>query len=126
MMSVFSISLVKFANRGDDQFIVVGTAKELVLNPRTCAGGFLHVYQLSSGGDKLEFVHKTPVDDVPGALAPFQVPIIYSNCHAQKTTLAMNGFKTSLWTKTVWNPLITDLSVMNIGFNGSLHSVYRL
>ncbi|XP_064640228.1 splicing factor 3B subunit 3 [Lineus longissimus] len=67
-----SISLVKFANQGEDQFIVIGTAKELVLNPRLCPGGFLRVYKVTNGGEKLEFLHSTPVDDLPGALAPFQ------------------------------------------------------
>ena len=64
---------MKFANRGEQQFLLVGTVKELVLNPRSCNGGFLHVYQVNENGEKLEFLHKTPVEDTPGAIAPFYV-----------------------------------------------------
>ncbi|XP_074644658.1 splicing factor 3B subunit 3 [Tubulanus polymorphus] len=67
-----SIALVKFANRGDDQFVIIGTVKDLVLNPRHCPGGYLYVYQLINTGEKLHFLHKTAVDEMPGAIAPFQ------------------------------------------------------
>lgn len=67
-----SIALVKFANRGDDEFILVGTVQELMLNPRSCSSGFIHVYQLTENGEKLEFVHRTQVDDVPAAIVSFQ------------------------------------------------------
>ena len=67
-----SIALVKFANRGDEQFVVVGTVKDLVLNPRSCSGGFLYVYQIIESGEKLDLLHKTPVDDIPAAIAQFQ------------------------------------------------------
>ena len=63
---------MKFASRGDDQFVLVGTVKSLVLSPRSCAGGFIHCYQLTSGGEKLELVHKTAVEDMPGSIVPFQ------------------------------------------------------
>ena len=65
---------MKFANRGDDQFVLVGTAKSLVLSPRSCAGGFIHCYQLEGTGaeQRLELLHKTAVEDVPGAIVPFQ------------------------------------------------------
>ena len=63
---------MKFANRGDDTFVLIGTVKDLVLNPRSAAVGYLHVYQLANSGEKLEFVHKTPVDDLPTAICSFQ------------------------------------------------------
>jgi len=63
---------MKFANRGDDQFVLVGVAKDLVLNPRSLSGGYIYVYQISNSGEKLEFLHKTPVDDVPTAITSFQ------------------------------------------------------
>ena len=44
--AAFSIALVKFQQYGDNQFIVVGTAKNLILNPRSCDSGNLYVYQL--------------------------------------------------------------------------------
>ncbi|KAI0229654.1 Splicing factor 3B subunit 3 [Lamellibrachia satsuma] len=70
--AAYSIALVKFANRGDDEFILVGTVQELMLNPRSCSSGFIHVYQLTENGEKLEFVHRTQVDDVPAAIVSFQ------------------------------------------------------
>ena len=48
---VFSVAIVKFASRGDDQFVIVGTVKDLILNPRSCSGGYLHVYQITNGGE---------------------------------------------------------------------------
>ena len=73
-MFVFSsVALVKFASKGDNQYVIVGTVKDLVLSPRSCAGGFLHVYMLSGeNSESLTFMHKTPVDDVPGYITPFQ------------------------------------------------------
>lgn len=64
--------MLKFASRGDDQFVLVGVARDLVLNPRSLTGGFLYLYQLEDGGESLKLLHKTPVEDVPGAIASFQ------------------------------------------------------
>ncbi|KAM9510361.1 splicing factor 3B subunit 3-like [Guaruba guarouba] len=46
--------------------------KDLILNPRSVAGGFVYTYKLVNSGEKLEFLHKTSVEDVPAAIAPFQ------------------------------------------------------
>ncbi|XP_071784938.1 splicing factor 3B subunit 3-like [Asterias amurensis] len=70
--AAFSLCLCKFASRGDDTFVLVGTAKDVTLSPRTCSGGFIHAYQLTEDGKKLELLHKTPVDDVPSAICTFQ------------------------------------------------------
>lgn len=67
-----SICLTKFSNHGDDQFVLVGTAKELVLNPRSLSGGYVYVFKLTNEGEQLEFMHKTAMDEMPGAIAPFQ------------------------------------------------------
>jgi hypothetical protein len=43
----FSIALVKFSNQADNQqFVIVGVAKDLQLNPRQAGGGFLYTYKL--------------------------------------------------------------------------------
>lgn len=63
---------MKFVSRGDDQFVLVGVARDLVLNPRSLTGGFIYLYQLEDGGETLNLLHKTPVEDVPGAIASFQ------------------------------------------------------
>ena len=67
---------MRFANRPEDQFIVVGTVKELVLRPRSHVGGSLLVYRVPLSGDNLELVHRTPVEDMPAAIVPFQGKIL--------------------------------------------------
>ena len=74
-----SIALVRFANRLDEPLLVVGTVKDLVLQPRGCSGGALRTYRLvqPAGGSStdppiLELLHETPVEEMPGALHPFQ------------------------------------------------------
>jgi len=71
VMVMYSIALVKFAGR-DDQYVVVGTVKDLQLRPRSLTCGYLVLYKLSHTGDQLELVHRTEVDDLPAAIAPFQ------------------------------------------------------
>ncbi|KAL4657067.1 splicing factor 3B subunit 3 [Arapaima gigas] len=70
--AAFSVAVCRFAGSGDDWYVLVGVARDLILNPRSVGGGFIYTYRLVGGGDKLEFVHKTPVEDVPLAIAPFQ------------------------------------------------------
>lgn len=81
--AAFSIALVQFRNNphsadSNEQFVAVGTGKDVTLAPRTCSGGFIHLYRFvqAEGGDeqnqKLELIHKTAVDDVPMALLGFQ------------------------------------------------------
>lgn len=36
---------MKFANQGDQLFLIVGVAKEFQLNPRVSNGGFLYTYK---------------------------------------------------------------------------------
>ncbi|XP_045893114.1 splicing factor 3B subunit 3-like [Micropterus dolomieu] len=70
--AAFSVAVCRFPNTGDDWYVLVGVARDMILNPRSVSGGFIYTYRLTSGGEKLEFVHKTPVEDVPLAIAPFQ------------------------------------------------------
>lgn len=72
MVLFFSIAIVKFASRPEEHFVLVGVVKDLVLIPRTSGGGFIYVYKLTDNAEKLEFMHKTPVDDTPSAIVPFQ------------------------------------------------------
>ena len=39
----------------------------MVLNPRSVGSASIHVYHLLGGGERLELVHKTPVDEIPSA-----------------------------------------------------------
>lgn len=68
---VNSLCFATFYNRPEDQFIVVGTAKDLQLAPRRCTEGYLHVYRIVDGGKRLEFFHKVFIfSSVVGLLRP--------------------------------------------------------
>lgn len=54
----FSVAVCRFPNTGDDWYVLVGVARDMILNPRSAGGGFIYTYRLISGGEKLEFVHK--------------------------------------------------------------------
>lgn len=70
--AAFSVAVCRFSNTGEDWYVLVGVAKDLILSPRSVAGGFVYTYKLVNNGEKLEFLHKTPVEEVPAAIAPFQ------------------------------------------------------
>jgi len=77
--AAFSICTCVFQERKNDTFIIVGAAKDMTLAPRHSAGGLLYVFQLGEREDGtkcLKFVHKTEVDEVPGALCAFQGRLI--------------------------------------------------
>ncbi|WAR13629.1 LOW QUALITY PROTEIN: SF3B3-like protein [Mya arenaria] len=60
-----------FSNSPEETHVVVGVVKDLTLNPRTISNGFLYTYKLVEG-ERLEFLHKTVVDELPSAIVPFQ------------------------------------------------------
>jgi len=71
--SAFSIAIVPFVARNNELHLVVGTAADTRIAPRTCSSGFLRVYRfVGEEGAALELVHKTEIDDVPLALLAFQ------------------------------------------------------
>lgn len=55
------MAVCRFSNTGDDWHVLVGVAKDLILNPRSVAGGFVYTYKLVNSGEKLEFLHKVRV-----------------------------------------------------------------
>ncbi|KIW54756.1 pre-mRNA-splicing factor rse1 [Exophiala xenobiotica] len=67
-----SITAAPFAGQDGETFLVVGTAKDLVVSPRSFSAGFLHVYRFHEDGKELEFIHKTKVEQPPTALLAFQ------------------------------------------------------
>lgn len=70
--ATFSIALVRFACNPLDLYVLIGVARSLKLRPRQVDGGAILTYKLNTNGDNLEFVHKTFVDEVPGAICAFQ------------------------------------------------------
>ncbi len=67
-----SVAAVSFASQDDETFLVVGTAKDLIVSPRSHSAGFVHVYRFLEEGKELEFIHKTKVEQPPQALLAFQ------------------------------------------------------
>ncbi|KND95090.1 Pre-mRNA-splicing factor RSE1 [Tolypocladium ophioglossoides CBS 100239] len=70
--SAVSATIVPFASQDGESFLIVGTGKDIVVNPRSFSEAYIHVYRLHDGGREIEFVHKTAVEELPKALVPFQ------------------------------------------------------
>ena len=51
-------------------------AKDYQLSPRSVAGGSIHVYRIVHGGQSLELIHRTSVDEVPYTICPFQNKVL--------------------------------------------------
>lgn len=66
-----TVCTVVFHEHGDEVFVVVGTVCDLRLQPRSCSGGALYTYAVEPDGSALRLVHRTPLEDMPGAVAPF-------------------------------------------------------
>lgn len=67
-----SAAVVSFSSQGGESFLLVGTGKDMVINPRQFSEGYIHVYRFHENGKELEFIHKTKVEEPPMALLPFQ------------------------------------------------------
>lgn len=64
--------LCPFQNRQGELFLCVGTAKDLSFEPkRRCTSGFIHVYRLLENGTKFQLLHKTPIQEIPGAMTAY-------------------------------------------------------
>ncbi len=92
--AAFSMAIVPFAARGNELHLVVGTAQDTFLSPRSCTSGFLRTYRFIDDGRDLEFLHKvrmsahprspfsltryiqTETSDVPLAVMAFQGKLI--------------------------------------------------
>lgn len=72
--AAFSIGIVKFSSQpANRQFLLVGVAKDLKLNPRACSNGYIYCYEIiESNEEPLKFLHKTQIEDVPGSICAFQ------------------------------------------------------
>lgn len=74
--AIMSMAMLKFSHINDSKFLAVGIAKDYQLNPRSASGGFIDIYKIDSTCSYLELVHRTEVDEVPGALCSFQGKIL--------------------------------------------------
>ncbi len=68
-VAAFSVAVCTFTSRADTEwYVVVGTAKDMMLSPRTSSGGALVLFRLNPDGSKLEHVHTVSV--IMGVLTP--------------------------------------------------------
>ena len=67
-----SAAIVSFTSQDNEAFLVVGTGKDMVVNPRQFSEGYIHIYRFSEDGRELQFIHKTKVEEPPQALLAFQ------------------------------------------------------
>ncbi|UXI19321.1 DNA polymerase beta-like [Sarcoptes scabiei] len=74
--AAFSICGCRFTNDPTSYYVLVGIAKRLRLIDRQHSGCEIHTYKFESNLEQLTLVHKTPVEDVPRAMASFQGKVI--------------------------------------------------
>lgn len=56
--AAFSLAIVPFSARGGELHLVVGTAADTLVSPRSCSSGYLRTYKFTEDGAGLEFQHK--------------------------------------------------------------------
>jgi splicing factor 3B subunit 3 len=56
--AAFSLAIVPFSARGGELHLVVGTAEDTFVSPRSCKSGYLRTYKFIDDGAGLEFQHK--------------------------------------------------------------------
>jgi splicing factor 3B subunit 3 len=76
--AAFSVCVCRFNSDPSSVYAVVGTAKDLVMTPRSFSAAYLRVYRFSEEGTDLELIHSTPVEEVPYTLCPFQGRLLVS------------------------------------------------
>ena len=91
--AAFSIAIVPFSAKNNELHLVVGTAQDTFLAPRSCTSGFLRTYRFTDDGRNLELLHKvcgrvslysvrrlictqTETNDVPLAIMAFQGKLV--------------------------------------------------
>lgn len=68
--AAFSVCTCKFKAAGEETFVVVGIAKDLVPLHRKPLGCLLKLYRVLDG--RLQLVHQTEIDDIPQCMIEFQ------------------------------------------------------
>ncbi|KNC86365.1 splicing factor 3B subunit 3 [Sphaeroforma arctica JP610] len=76
--SAVSMVTATFHDRGDDVYVLVGTAVNLKLAPRSCDAAFIYSFKIDSATKQFVLLHKTALDDVPGAMCAFQGRVLVS------------------------------------------------
>lgn len=71
-----ALSTASFAGKEGEMLILVGTVKDLVLQPKSFSCGYVHTYALVEGGTRLQLLHKTAVEDIPYCFAGYKGKIL--------------------------------------------------
>ena len=69
--AIMSMTLVKFLQDGK-HYLAVGVVKDMQLNPKIVTGGFIDLYRVDANCATLNLIHRTEIEDIPTAIAPFQ------------------------------------------------------
>jgi splicing factor 3B subunit 3 len=70
--AVFSGCVMNFITQPEENFLIIGTAKDMKLFPRSYSSASIIVFAFRENGTKIEFVHRTIVEDLPLAFCEFQ------------------------------------------------------
>lgn len=72
---ICSMALVRFEGTGlpdNSLLLAVGTAEQMTYFPTSCTAGYIRLYKVCDQGQRLELLHKTQLEGIPGALAAFK------------------------------------------------------
>eukprot|EP00878_Enallax_costatus_P010041 GHUV01010480.1.p1 GENE.GHUV01010480.1~~GHUV01010480.1.p1 ORF type:complete len:1094 (+),score=306.67 GHUV01010480.1:216-3497(+) len=72
---ITSMCLVKFEGQSvpdTSTLLAVGTAEQMTYFPTSCTAGYIRLYRILDRGQRLELLHKTQLEGIPGALAAFK------------------------------------------------------
>ncbi|KAF6255086.1 CPSF A subunit region-domain-containing protein [Scenedesmus sp. NREL 46B-D3] len=73
--AITSMALVRFEgpNLPDSSLLLaVGTAEQMTYFPTSCTAGYIRLYKILDRGARLELLHKTQLEGIPGALVAFK------------------------------------------------------
>lgn len=73
--AIMSMCLVKFMADGKN-YLACGVVKDMQLNPKQIGCGYIDLYRVDNQCATLNLIHRTEVEDIPGAIAPFQGRIL--------------------------------------------------
>lgn len=69
--AIMSMCLVKFMADGKN-YLACGVVKDMQLNPKQIGCGYIDLYRVDNQCATLNLIHRTEVEDIPGAIAAFQ------------------------------------------------------
>ena len=108
--AALSVALVAFDAAPElGTLLAVGTAKNLSFYPKSADCGFIHLYQLVNKGRTLSLVHKTQVEDIPGAIVAFKGRLLAG---IGSTLRLFDYGKKRLLRKCEFNSLPTRIAVL--------------